>query len=79
MSDPGPGQAHLSPRQREIVELIAQGFGDKQIADELQISIHTVDFHVRVLFEKFGVSSRGALVLRYLHSTIIAKPPYEFS
>ncbi len=65
----------LSERQRQIVELIAQGCGDKQIADVLQISVHTVNFHTRVLFEKFGVSCRAALILRYLRSTIIAKPP----
>ena len=60
---------NLSPQQRAVVELIAQGHTDRGIAFTLSISRHTADFHVRCLFRKFGVNSRPALVLKYILST----------
>ena len=44
----------LSAREREIVKLMADGFGSKQIADHLSISTHTVDTHRRNLLKKTG-------------------------
>jgi DNA-binding CsgD family transcriptional regulator len=52
----------LTPREREIVALIAQGRGTGAIAATLHLSTHTVRDYVKAIFEKVGVSSRGALV-----------------
>ena len=52
----------LSEREREITELISQGFGTAQIAGRLHLSPHTVRDYVKAIFEKVGVSSRGELV-----------------
>lgn len=49
----------LPPRQRQIIERIASGKADKEIADELKISVHTVAVHVRCLLRKFSARSRG--------------------
>lgn len=48
----------LSPRQVEIVSLLAQGHSDKMIAAGLKCSIHTVRSHVRSIIEKLNVSGR---------------------
>ncbi|HEY1238451.1 MAG TPA: helix-turn-helix transcriptional regulator [Solirubrobacterales bacterium] len=54
----------LSAREREITVLIARGIGTAEIAERLFLSAHTVRDHVKAIFEKVGVSSRGELVAR---------------
>ncbi len=52
----------LSPREREIVRLVALGHSNKIIADVLNISSWTVCTHMRRIFAKLGVGSRAAMV-----------------
>ncbi len=52
----------LSPREEEIVWLVAQGCPDKVIADKLQISRWTVGTHLRRIFAKLTVNSRAEMV-----------------
>ncbi len=54
----------LSSREREIGRMIAKGYTNKTIAAVLDISSWTVDTHVRRIFAKLGVRSRGAMVAR---------------
>lgn len=54
----------LSPREIEIVRLVAGGHPNKVIAAVLDISCWTVCTHLRRIFSKFGVSSRAAMVAR---------------
>ena len=54
----------LTPRERDVVAGIARGGSTAEIAAELFVSPHTVRDHVKTLFEKVGVSSRGELVAR---------------
>ena len=54
----------LSAREQEITRLIAQGLGTAAIAARLYLSTHTVRDHVKAIFEKVGVSSRGELVAK---------------
>ena len=58
-----PGGEKLSPRQREIAEMVSRGFQDKEIACELRISEETVGHHLRRAFAKLGVHSRVELVM----------------
>ena len=58
---PIPGQ-QLSPREGEVLNLLAAGLANKQIADRLGISEHTVKFHVTSIFNKLGASSRAEAV-----------------
>jgi len=69
MTAAGPSRAasgliglQLSPREREILNLLAAGLGNKQIAWQLKISEHTVKFHVTSIFNKLNVSSRAQAV-----------------
>jgi len=50
--------ALLSARQREVLELVAQGLPNERIAARLFISPNTVKFHVRVIYERLGVHNR---------------------
>jgi DNA-binding NarL/FixJ family response regulator len=54
----------LTPREQEIISLIARGAGTPQIADELILSRDTVRDHVKAIFAKVGVTSRGELVAK---------------
>jgi len=54
--------ALLTNREREILALLADGLGNKQIAARLGISTNTVKTHLELLFEKLDVSSRAEAV-----------------
>ena len=54
----------LTPRERQITQLIARGHGTGEIAASLHLSAHTVRDYVKAVFEKVGVSSRGELVAK---------------
>jgi DNA-binding CsgD family transcriptional regulator len=53
-----------TPREREVATLIARGLSRAEVADALVLSPHTVEDHVKSLYEKVGVASRQELVAR---------------
>ena len=55
-----------------VVQRVAEGLSDRQIASRLGISPRTVDNHLRHVFEKVGVSSRTALATWALRSALVA-------
>lgn len=57
-----PSQA-LSQREVEVLALLAKGLGNKAIARQLNLSEHTVKFHIGALFAKLNVSSRTEAVI----------------
>jgi DNA-binding CsgD family transcriptional regulator len=67
----------LSPREQEIVRMVAQGHPNKVIADVLNISAWTVCTHLRRIFAKLGVGSRAAMIAQLHDLGIIRKdcPP----
>jgi DNA-binding NarL/FixJ family response regulator len=52
----------LTPREQEVLQLLAEGLSNKQIASRLGISEHTAKFHVAKLLQKLGVESRSEAV-----------------
>ena len=52
----------LTPRELEVLQAVAQGLGNREIADRLCISVNTVQVHLRNIFGKLGVESRTAAV-----------------
>ena len=54
----------LSPREREVLDLLARGYLYKEIADRMKISIDTVRSYVRTVYEKLHVHSRTEAVVR---------------
>ena len=65
------GQA-LSPRESEILNLLAAGLANKEIAFRLGISEHTVKFHITSIFTKLNVTTRAAAVAVGIRGGIIA-------
>ena len=59
------GIEDLTPREREVLHLLASGDLYKEIADTLGISITTVNAHIRRIYEKLHVRSRGQAVAKY--------------
>jgi DNA-binding NarL/FixJ family response regulator len=57
-----PGAVRLSTREREILACVARGLGDREIAEQLFLSVHTVHRHVANIRRKLGCSSRTAAV-----------------
>lgn len=64
LSSLDPASEQLTLRERDVLDLVSQGLSNKQIARQLQISEHTVKFHLSSLFAKLGVSSRTEAVNR---------------
>jgi DNA-binding NarL/FixJ family response regulator len=61
-----PALEELTPRERDVLRLIARGLGNADIADELVTSVATVKTHVNRVFRKLGVAERAqAVVLAY--------------
>ncbi len=61
----------LSPREREVLQLIAEGYTSKQIADILSISIKTVQSHRSNLMQKLDLHDRGELIKYAIQKKII--------
>jgi DNA-binding NarL/FixJ family response regulator len=57
----------LSPREREVLELLAKGYQSKEIATQLGIAYWTVESHVAHIYQKLRVRSRAEAVAKYLH------------
>jgi DNA-binding NarL/FixJ family response regulator len=58
---------NLSPREREVLELLARGYLYKEIAESLHISVPTVNTHIRRIYEKLHVRSRSQAVAKFTH------------
>lgn len=62
-SDPLAG---LTPRERELLAALAGGLTNQQMAAQLDISLNTVKFHLKNLYDKLGVGNRAQAVAFYL-------------
>ncbi len=60
----GVGSEALTPREREVLALLAEGLSNKAIAERLVISEHTAKFHVNAVLAKLGVQRRTEAVVR---------------
>ena len=56
--------SELTPGERRVVELAANGASNKEIAQALFVSVHTVETHLTHAYAKLGVRSRGQLAGR---------------
>ena len=65
---------HLTPREEEIAQLVAQALSNKEVARELGLSESTVKHHVHSIFGKLGLATRGQLMRRMRAHTQLAPP-----
>jgi DNA-binding NarL/FixJ family response regulator len=63
------GFGQLTPRQREVLRLVADGLTDRGIAAALRVSPRTVESHVSAILHKLGVATRQQALRRYLEAT----------
>jgi DNA-binding NarL/FixJ family response regulator len=66
--------ATLSPRELQVLELLAKGMAYKNIADELSLSIETIRMNVKHIYAKLHVHSRGEAAAKYLRQPKLRRP-----
>jgi DNA-binding NarL/FixJ family response regulator len=64
-----PDNDHLSPREAEVLDLLAKGYLYKEIAEQTGITYATVHTHIRHIYEKLQVRSRTEAVAKHLCQT----------
>jgi DNA-binding NarL/FixJ family response regulator len=68
----GPFFEHLTPREIEVLQLLSEGLGNKEIASRLNISEHTAKFHVASIMGKLGATTRTeAVTLGIRHGLVM--------
>ena len=63
--------AALTPRELDVLRLVAQGLGNKEIAADLDLSMHTVKYHLASVLAKLGVRSRTEAVSRGIRTGLL--------
>jgi len=71
LTKPAAEPVSLSPREHDLLKLLVEGLTAKEIADRMQVSIHTTSTHTRNLFTKLNVHSRAAAVARALKDRLV--------
>lgn len=66
LAAPRAGVESLSPRRREVLDLLLGGLDEREIARRLELSPHTIHECVVYLYRRFGVRSRGELLARFI-------------
>jgi DNA-binding NarL/FixJ family response regulator len=70
--NPSPSDSALTTREREVLRLLAEGVGNKEIAWRLSITEHTVKFHVSSLMSKLNAGSRTEAVTQGIRRGYVA-------
>jgi DNA-binding NarL/FixJ family response regulator len=68
---PPPTSGTLTPREMDVLRLMAQGLGNKSIARELAISSHTAKYHVASVLAKLGAHTRAEAVSRGIRRGLV--------
>jgi DNA-binding CsgD family transcriptional regulator len=71
---PAYGWASLTSSERSVAEIIAEGATNREAAARLFLSRHTIDFHLRQIFRKLGISSRVALTRLVVQHSSASRP-----
>ena len=58
----------LSPREKEVLDLLAKGYSYEQVSEQMHISIETIRTYIRRIYEKLHVHSRTEAVAKYIRS-----------
>lgn len=66
-----PQHDSLSPREIEVLRLVGSGLSNKQIAQQLKLSLYTVKNHVHSILEKLQVNNRSGIIRYALHNKLI--------
>ena len=70
-SPPEKAHYHLTPHEVRLLKLLAEGYNNQTAATELHVSVNTVRFHLRSVYEKLQVHSKSEAVAKALRSGIV--------
>lgn len=70
---------NMSERELEIITLIAEGYSNKEVADKLFLSTHTVTTHRKNIMNKLGVNNTAGLVLFAVRENLVSPNHFLFS
>lgn len=68
---PARNDYSLGPREREVLELYVKGLTNKEIANKLSLSVHTIDSYNKSLYEKLHVNTRSGAVAKALKERLV--------
>jgi len=68
---PDRADYHLTPHEKRLLKLFVEGHNYKTAAAELQVSVNTVNFHVRSIYDKLQVHSRSEAVVKALVNRLV--------
>lgn len=68
---PVKGDYNLTQREKEILKLLVEGLSKKQIAEKLFLSFHTIDSHIRNIYDKLEVHSGSSAVVKAVKENLI--------
>ncbi len=66
----------LSPRELEVLRLIANGLTNGEVAERLHVTVHAVKFHLAAIYRRLGVSNRTEAAVFYLRSQAHGVEPF---
>ena len=66
-TEPGTAVA-LTPREREVLQMIASGMTNAEAARRLHLSVHAIKFHLAAIYRRLGVANRTEAAVTYLRS-----------
>ena len=69
----------LSPREQQVLQLLAEGFAYKQIAAKLELSISSIRTYIRSMYDKLHVNSRTEAVVKYLNAAGTKAPMGKYA
>ncbi len=70
---------NISDREMEIITLIAEGYSNKEVADKLFLSTHTITTHRKNIMNKLGVNNTAGLVLFAVRENLVSPNHFLFS
>lgn len=76
---PGGGMARLTPREAEVVHLLADGHSTREISQKLDLTEHTIRNYLSAIYDKLGVSSRVELALYAVAREDLDRPASELA
>ena len=68
---PAEAEFHLTPHETKVLRMLVDGYNYKTLADELGVSINTISFHMRHIYEKLQVHSKSEAVSKALRQRLI--------
>lgn len=66
-----PSPDHLSPRELELIQLVAEGLSNKAIGQRLSVSVNTVKYHMKNILQKLGAQNRTEAVMMAIRSGLL--------